>query len=74
MKEPIDFAHIEKMFRDNPDDWYTTEEANARMEACLQKALNVTGPRVTAVDLSGGGFRVEVDFDVIVKRGRDLQQ
>lgn len=50
---------------------YTEEEAKARMDAMLKQALHVTGPAVRAVDLPNGRFRVEVDFDRIVKRGRD---
>jgi hypothetical protein len=73
MGKPIDFEYIQKMMDDNPDDWWSEEEAAARFDAICKKALNVTGPKVTVVDCSDGrdaAFRIDIDFDTIEERGR----
>lgn len=76
MSKPIDLARIERMMAENPEDWYQGEEAMARFEAGLKAALGVTGPRVRAKAVRGpvgaDYFAVDVDLDVIEKRGRDL--
>lgn len=46
-------------------------EEQARFDAVLKKALNVTGPKVTL--RPGRNIAVDVDLDTIVKRGRDLR-
>lgn len=59
------------------DDEYPPEVAMARFNAALQKALNVTGPRVTPRTVkgyAGTDFMVlDIDFDAIERRGRDLR-
>jgi Fe-S cluster assembly iron-binding protein IscA len=50
---------------------FTGEEAMARFDAALKKALNVTGPRVTVVPTGKSSFYLDIDFDDIVKRGKD---
>jgi Fe-S cluster assembly iron-binding protein IscA len=50
---------------------FTGEEAMARFDAALKKALNVTGPRVTVVPKGKSSFYLDIDFDDIVKRGKD---
>jgi hypothetical protein len=77
MSKTLDLEAIQKMMDENPDDWYTGEEAEARFDAGLKAALGVTGPRVTAKPVRGYAgvdyFAVDIDFGVIEKRGRDLQ-
>lgn len=53
---------------------YTAEEADARFDAALKKAMNVTGPRVVVRDLPNGRFVLDIDFDDIVPRGKEAQR
>jgi len=69
MPKPIDFDYIRGLMEENPDDWYTPDEAAKRLDAMLQKALGVPGPKISVVDWSAGGFRIEIDFDTIEQRG-----
>lgn len=71
MGKGIDFEGLQRMMEGNPDDWYSEEEASARTDAALKKALGVTGPKVSVVDLKSGAWRLEVDFDTIERRGCD---
>ncbi len=72
MGTQIDLERIEKMMRDNPEDWHSPEESAGRFDAVLKKALNVTGPKVTVRDVKGYGgaelFAIDVDLDTIVER------
>lgn len=52
---------------------FPEEEAMARFDAAMKKALNVTGPRVTVRDLPNGRFVLDIDLNDIVKRGKDAQ-
>lgn len=72
MGKPIDFDYIRRQMEENPDDWYSEEEAAARFDAVMKKAVGATGPKVTVVDTSWGanvGFRLDIDFDTIEERG-----
>lgn len=52
-------------------EFYSGAEADARFDAAMKKALNVTGPRATVRQLPQGQFALDIDFDDIVKRGKD---
>lgn len=51
---------------------YTDEEAMARFDAALKKALNVTGPRVSVKP--GKDFALNIDLNDIVQRGKDRRK